>query len=372
MIGFGTEACQCGAMLEFEVVDPGSSDELTSALIAADRIAIDTEFMREKTYYAQLCLIQIATNNKIYCADPLTGSDLGDFWTTLNDCHWVLHSGRQDIEVFFQAAREMPASLFDTQVAAGLLGHAPQLGYAALVKELFGKELAKSHTRADWTRRPLPPEMIEYAAEDVEYLLDASDKLSEKLAELGRLDWALEDSARLLDASLYEESPSAAIDRLKGARKLTGRARGAAAALAAWRERKAVRRNRPRQWILKDAVLLELAITNPQNEHEISSVPGMPSSTARKSGAELINTLASAKDDGQGYIAPARPNEQQKSVLKAMQETVADAAATLGIAAEIIAPKKELSAAMLGGRESRMFSGWRSDIVGKRILELLG
>jgi ribonuclease D len=357
--------------LKTEVTDPGKNEELTSLLKGLDRVAIDTEFMREKTFYAQLCLIQLATPTTIYCADPLTGSDLDRFWTALNSCAWVLHSGRQDVEVFYQTAGQMPANVFDTQIAAGLLGYAPQMGYATLVKELFGKELAKSHTRADWTRRPLPAEMIEYAAEDVEFLLGACDELSARLKALGRLDWAHEDSARLLNPALYEDSPSASFDRLKGARSLTGRARSAAACLAVWREQRAAHSNRPRQWILKDAVLLDLAVSNPDDAGAIAAIPGMPSATARRSASELLTVLGNASDSDDGYVPPTRPDEKQKALLKIMQAEVAKKSADLGIAAEIIAPKKELSNAMLGDRESRVFSGWRHDVVGQRLLEVM-
>lgn len=358
-------------MKKIEVIDAGESEALISALTQADRIAVDTEFMREKTYYAQLCLIQIATPTEIYCADPLTGSDLSRFWPALLSCNWVLHSGRQDIEVFYQAARQMPASIFDTQIAAGLLGYAPQMGYATLVKELFGRELAKSHTRADWTRRPLLAEMIKYAAEDVEFLLDACDLLSARLAKLGRLAWANEDSARLLDPDLYDDSPSAAIGRLKGAGKLSGRTRSAAAALAGWREQRAVRSNRPRQWILKDALVLQLAVSNPDSKAALAAISGMPAATAQRSATELLAVLASAKDGDLSYAPPARPTEQQKMLLKTMHAEVAKIATDLGIAAELIAPKKELSAIMLGERDARVFTGWRRDVVGQRLLEML-
>ncbi len=327
--------------------------------------------MREKTFYAQLCLIQIATATEIFCADPLTGSDLSRFWPTLNNCDWVLHSGRQDIEVFYQTARQMPASVFDTQIAAGLLGYAPQMGYATLVKELFGKDLAKSHTRADWTRRPLTAEMLEYAAEDVEFLLDACDQLSDRLTKLGRLTWAIEDSNRLLDPILYEDNPSAAIDRLKGAGKLSGRARNAAMALSTWREKRAISNDRPRQWILKDPVIMELAIKNPQDTIALTAISGMPAATARRSGKEILAVLATADDNDDGYLPPARPTEAQKSLLKTMQAEVANIADDLGITAELIAPKKELSTAILGKRNSRVFTGWRRDLVGQRLLDMM-
>jgi ribonuclease D len=265
----------------------------------------------------------------------------------------------------------MPKNIFDTQIAAGLLGYAPQMGYASLVKELFAKELAKSHTRADWTRRPLSAEMIEYAAEDVEFLLGACDKLSARLDDLGRLEWAREDSTRLLDTALYTDSPSASFDRLKGTRKLVGRARSAASCLAVWREQRAIRSNRPRQWILKDALLVDLAVANPCDFPALAAVPGMPASTARRSASELLAVLEQADDNDDGYVPPARPDEKQKALLKAMQNEVARSSSDLGIAAEILAPKKELASATLGNCESRVFTGWRRDIVGKRLLELI-
>lgn len=358
-------------MNTIEVTDPGKSDALILALDTADRIAVDTEFMRERTYYAQLCLVQIATKSEIFCADPLTGSDLSRFWPALNNCAWVLHSGRQDIEVFYQAAGQMPAGIFDTQIAAGLLGYAPQMGYATLVKELFDKELPKAHTRADWTRRPLSAEMLEYAAEDVEFLLEAADKLSARLTELGRLDWATEDSARLLDPDLYTENPATAIGRVKGAGKLGGRARNAATALATWREKRAVQRNRPRQWILKDAVLIELAVKNPEDRTALAAISGMPASTAQRSADELLSVLGNATGTDEIYVPPARPTEQQKLLLKTMQSEVATVATDLGIAAELIAPRKELSAVMLGERQSRVFSGWRLETIGQHLLSML-
>ena len=114
-------------------------------------LGVDTEFMRERTFFSQLCLVQLATDNEIYCVDPLTDHEMIDFWQAINRCTWVLHSARQDIEVIYQTAQFMPASIFDTQIAAGLLGFAPQMGYAGLISELFDVELAKSHTRANWT-----------------------------------------------------------------------------------------------------------------------------------------------------------------------------------------------------------------------------
>ena len=287
------------------------------------------------------------------------------------DCPWVVHSARQDIEVLYHSSNRMPGTLFDTQIAAALLGFAPQLGYAGLVKELFGVELAKSHTRADWTRRPLPAAALEYAAEDVEYLLPAYEILNERLSKLDRLRWAEEDSAFLLQPSLYKGDFGLAIERLKGAKNLRGRARAAAARLASWREREAVHSDRPRQWIMKDAVLLEIASVGPRNQESLAAVPGLAPRSIKRVGKALLEILDDAGGDNIDYEPPQRPNEKQKAILKAMQAAIAACAEELNIAAEIVAPKKELSASLNGDRDSRVFTGWRRDLIGGTLLDML-
>lgn len=367
-------------MPDFEFVDLQSFDRLRDALVAEKRVGLDTEFMRETTFFPELCLLQIALADRIFCADPMfepeatteQKSALEDLWQTLADRSWIVHSGRQDMEVVYLTAGKMPRGIFDTQVAAALLGYAPQLGYAALVAELFGVVLAKSHTRADWRRRPLPREVLEYAAEDVAYLLPAYDRLSSRLSELGRLDWARQDSADLLDVALYAPDPASAIDRLKGARYLRGRPRRAAESLATWREARALALNRPRQWILKDAALLEIAVAGPADAAALSRIPALPGKTARRAGAELLALVDAAKTGADDYEPPARPGERQKAVLKEMQNRVLAAAARLGIVAEVIAPRKELSEALNGRRNLRVFRGWRLEVIGGKLLELLG
>jgi ribonuclease D len=292
-------------------------------------------------------------------------------WRGLTSPAWVLHSGRQDLEVIYQTVDVVPEDVFDTQVAAALLGYQPQIGYGNLVKELFDIELAKSHTRADWTQRPLPEELIDYAAEDVQYLLPAYDALTERLEQLGRLQWAIEDSMDLLDLSLYANDATEAINRLKGAKNLRGSARSAAAHLAAWREREALKRNRPRQWIMRDPVLLDIAVNRPDSRNKLGATPGLAARTAARAGDQLLRVLADAEKDESDYQPPQKPNERQKAVLKKMQKLVSDTAEDLGLATELIAPKKELSSAMLGSRELRIFRGWRREQVGRNLLELL-
>lgn len=354
-----------------QLITPQDDARLCAALDNQARIGVDTEFMRERTYYAQFCLLQVATGADIFCVDPLAAGSLDTSWDALLNRDWVLHSGRQDIEVVYQSTGRMPASVYDTQVAMALLGFAPQLGYAALVKELFGKELPKTHTRADWSKRPLSEAMLEYAADDVEFLLEAHVLLNERLAALGRADWAHEDSMLLLDRSLYDIDAASAVDRLKGAAKLRGRARRAAVALASWREQRAMKSDRPRRWILKDNVVIDIALKNPLDEQALAAIDDMPVATVRRSGQQILETLRAAEDGDDSYVPGTAPDDQQKAMLKEMQRVVSTTAAGLGISAEIIAPRKELVAAINGDHKTRMFTGWRNALVGEPLLAVL-
>ncbi|MGB5244976.1 MAG: ribonuclease D [Woeseia sp.] len=359
-------------MVAHQFIDLAQPQPACQALAGAAQIGVDTEFMREKTYYAQLCLVQFSVGEDLWCADPLGAEDLSAFWDALLAPGWVLHSGRQDFEVVVQSAGRLPTQVFDTQVAAALLGHAPQMGYANLVAELFNVQLEKSHTRADWSRRPLSAAELKYAAEDVAWLLPAYEELRSRLAERDRLSWAEQDSADLLDPTLYVTAAGTAIDRVKGARNLQGRARRAAVRLAEWRERRAEQSDKPRQWVLRDAVLLEMAVSNPRSSAALGQIDGMQAGTVRRAGDELLELLrdADAADD-EPYTAPARPDEAQKKLLKMLQKKVTACAQELGIAAEVLAPRRELLAAIDGAREERVLRGWRRDVIGLELLELL-
>jgi len=347
-------------------------DNISQDLTGYAKLGVDTEFMREKTYFAQLCLIQISSPDAIYCVDPLVETGQSEFWKQLLANSWVVHSARQDIEVVYQTAGAMPHEIFDTQIAAALLGLPAQMGYAGLAKELFDVDMAKSHTRADWTRRPLPDAVLDYAAEDVEYLLPAADILSERLDKKDRFQWALQDSQLLLDKALYDVSGEQAVDRLKGARNFRGPKRAAAVRLAAWREEEAIRRNRPRQWILRDNVLLDIAYRLPANEKQLTEIEGMPPKVISRAGKELVDAVGASKNDDNGYQPPRPPDEAQKALLKEMQSQVADCAKDLDIAAETVASKRELAAVIISGtRGSRVFQGWRRDLIGEQLLKLL-
>jgi len=357
-------------MTSFTFVD--EPDTITPELHTHRFLGIDTEFIREKTFFAYLCLLQIATADRIYCVDPLAGSPMQSFWDKAFEKTWIVHSARQDIEVIFQTAGAMPTRLFDTQIAAALLGMQPQIGYAGLVKELFGVDIPKSHTRADWSQRPLPEALLHYAVEDVEYLLPAYELLGERLEKAGRKEWAEQDSQLLLDESLYDVDASQAVQRLKGARNLRGRRRSAAERLAVWREAEAASRNRPRQWILRDSALLEIALELPESRAALQRIEGLPGKLVDRAGEKLLAIVAQSADDNHSYQPPAAPNEGQKKLLKRMQTDVANCARELGISPELVAPRMELSAAILTGKaDTRVFRGWRRELIGEQLLRLL-
>ncbi|MDZ7767777.1 MAG: HRDC domain-containing protein [Woeseiaceae bacterium] len=204
----------------------------------------------------------------------------------------------------------------------------------------------------------------------MEHLLPAADALTDRLRAAGRLDWALADCADLLDPTLYRIDPETAIDRVKGARNLSGYARRAAVGLADWRERKALTSNRPRQWILRDAVLLDIAASAPSSKADIAAIRDLPASTARRHAGEFLAILDSARTTQDGYQPPGRPDEKQKAAMKAMQKKVASRAKELDIAAEVIAPRRELAAALQGDFSGRVFRGWRRELIGDELREM--
>jgi ribonuclease D len=248
----------------------------------------------------------------------------------------------------------------------------PQIGYAGLVKTLFDVDIPKSHTRADWSQRPLPDALLHYAVEDVEYLLPAHEMLVNRLEKVGRKEWAEQDSRLLLDESLYAFDEAQAIERLKGARNLRGRRRSAAERLAVWRETEAARRNRPRQWILRDGPLIEIAQHLPETMTALRGIDSLPAKLVSRAGSELLAIVARSAEDDNAYRPPPAPNEKQKKLLKTMQAAVAECANELGISPELVASRREMSAAIMSGNtDSRVFRGWRRPLIGERLLQLL-
>jgi ribonuclease D len=261
----------------------------------------------------------------------------------------------------------LPARLFDTQVAAALLGHQPQIGYAGAVEAVLGEKLDKAHARADWTRRPLPADQLAYALEDVVHLPALATRLREDLIAGGRLDWALEDSARLLEPGLYDNPPEDAWQRIKGFGRLRGAERAAAATLAAWREREAVERDRPRQWILSDAVLLATAVARPTDVRALRAVAGMPGGLVRRAGDALLHALEAPPPEAAMRAPAGPPSDEEKSRLAALAKALGKAADALGIETSVLATRADMMDVIRGRRRGKLFEGWRREAVGPTV-----
>lgn len=348
--------------------------------VAAPAVALDTEFVRERTFFPRLGLVQIADGEGCYLLDPLAVRDLGPLAElcrapgTLK----VLHSASEDVEVFYRALGVVPAPLFDTQVAAGLAGAGSSLGYQRLVAALLGVELSKGETRTDWLARPLSAAQLAYAAEDVAYLLPLHERLCQDLAALGRLDWALADSAALLDTSRLEIDPEGAFRRVRGASRLDRRQLAVLRALATWRDREARQRDLPRGFLLRDEALLELASRQPATAEELRRVPGIETQLAAHDGGAWLEAIRGAMDLDAAALPPEawRPPSSAavRGLERRLREVVRERAAALSLPPELLAPRRALDAVLrstLRDPEPRLprdLGGWRREVVGEALL----
>lgn len=338
-------------------------------------LALDTEFVRERTYYPRLCLVQVAMPDGIALIDALELGDESALAAPLLDPARLkqVHAARQDIEALLPVTGRPLGPVFDTQQAAALLGFPAQVGYAELVRQLLGVELAKGHARTDWARRPLSAEQLAYAADDVRYLPALVTALDERLAAAGRRAWMQAESESLGDLSLYRVEPAQAWRRLKGTERLEPQALRAAAALARWREERAMARDLPRGWVLPDAAIHDLAQARPRTREALARIDSVPPGTAARAAEEILAAIRDAPELGD--VADAgegpRPGPEQLRQLKHLQQTLQAIAGELRIQPEVLATRRELAALVRGARELPMLSGWRREVIGEPLLAAL-
>ena len=342
-------------------------------LAGADWFALDTEFIREDTYWPRLCLIQVATPEDLFCIDPLALDDLEPLEALLYDpgITKVLHAAGQDLEIFHHRNGRVPAPVFDTQVAAPLLGHPDQAGFARLVSAILGIDLAKGHARTDWTRRPLPAEALAYAADDVRYLVPLYQHLRDELASRGRLEWLAPEFERLVDPARYDPPVEDAWRRIKGADRLPERGRAALQGLAAWRESTARERDVPRGRVARDDTLVDIARRQPRDRGQLGHLRSVRGALADRHGDELLAVVAAAARAD----APP-PNARGGGVtLDANSEAVADLpSAVVRLRAEAadlnpgtLASRKELARIASGESAAKVLSGWRAGLVAEAL-----
>ncbi|MGB0866393.1 MAG: ribonuclease D [Granulosicoccaceae bacterium] len=352
----------------WQLVDTQESlDQLSQRLLSVNWVAIDTEFMREKTYYPVLCLIQLATPDWAVCVDPMADLSLKPLLDALYSPNLlkIFHAAEQDLELFNQMKGTLPPNLFDTQIAAPLLGFPEQVGYGRLVEMICGRALDKSQTRTDWSRRPLSEAQLQYAADDVIELVKIYVHLQKQLEDTARTDWLSTDWQRLADPERFNRSPDRAWERLKGLDRLSKKARGAAQQLAIWRETVALERNRPRNWILKDAVLIDIAKQLPRNPESLSRVRGLPEPVLKRDGHSLLKAVS----QGQNSPLPlskkvnAQPlSESQEAAVDALSAIVRLKGLEHSINPQVLASRKVLEK-YLRGEDQTLNSGWRGKLL---------
>ncbi len=352
--------------------------ELADLLRGADALAIDTEFMRERTYYARLCLIQVATDDVTAIVDPLAVSDLEPLFAVFRDpaVTKVFHAGSQDLEILYRLMGSVPAPVFDTQTAATLLGMPSQVGYQQLVHSLVGVTLGKGHTYTDWTARPLSAEQVDYALDDVRYLPSAYRTMRERLQAEGRLEWLEQDFARMADPATYDVIAEEQFRRVKRASALDRRSLAVLRELAVWREREAQRRDLPKRWVVSDEALLEIARRVPTDSASLQSVRGLNEQVARRNADDILKAIRRGQDVPDDEL----PKIAKRKRLEGDVSDVADLLSALlrlrakehGVAATLIATRDELERFAAGEREENpLGSGWRHTLVGEELAELM-
>jgi ribonuclease D len=362
-------------MSDYQYIDrPDEAAALARDWAGVGRLAVDTEFVRESTYSAQLCLMQVSDGERVACLDMLALDGPGPFAELLADpaVRKVFHSARQDLEVLNEHLGAVPGPVWDTQVAAAMLGYPDQVGYTQLTGAELGVTLPKDHARTDWSRRPLSDEQLRYAAADVLWLLPLAERLENELERLGRLDWATCESAALCDPGLYAFDAAGAWRRVKGAGQLEGAALARVAALAAWREEEARRCNRPRRWIIKDEAVLALAERNPATRDTLARLEALPPSLLHRHGETLLCLLRDADDtDPPAKPAPARLEPAQDRLAKRLMGRLRELAEHHRVSAPLLATRKDIEALVLGQRDLPLLQGWRRELAGEELLGIL-
>jgi len=363
-----------------------TASDLSDRARATGRLGLDAEFMGEGRYRALLCLVQVAVDDedggtRVEILDPLEGFEPDELRAVLADpsIEKVVHAGRQDVAILRRTWATEVRNLFDTQIAAGFAGHGAQTGYGALLADVLGRRLAKSASFTRWDRRPLSEEQLTYAREDVADLLALATALQDELRASGRLEWAHEE-CRALEDSSDDRDPDEAWRRLPRVARLRPRERSVARELAAWRERTAAAEDRPVGSVLSDAALVELARRQPGDRRGLDQIRGLHGRIANRRGADLLAAVARGRDAEPPALDGVRPplNESGDAPLIALAEALIRARALeAGLAYELVATRADLNQVIAAARRGdaepdvRTLRGWRRDLVGDELLELL-
>lgn len=341
------------------------------ALMAADRLYVDTEFMRERTYFAHLALVQINDGHSNLLIDPTTLADRAPLAALLASRPLVLHACSEDIQALKAWGGTVPEQLEDTQLAAALCGHDLQCGYQRLVKALLDVDVPKDATRTDWLQRPLTEHQLSYAVLDVHHLPALYQQLMDSLDTLGRRAWFDEECARLLADAVAETAPDELWRGVKGAAWADEAARARLQVLAAWRDGAARTRDLPRSFVIKDDVLMAMAQQAPQTLPQLREL-GLHPSAVRRSGEALLQMINSADVTTAPPPLPGPPDNAQKRRVKRLRARVNQLAEALALGPEVLARRRWLEQlAREPDRPVAPLMGWRRSLVLEPLLEVI-
>lgn len=364
-------------MKQLYIDQPDQLEALCQSLKDSPWLVVDTEFLRETTYYPKLCLLQIANLEVAACIDVLALPELTPLQELLYqpDTTKVFHAAHQDLEIFLHLWGRLPENLFDTQIAAALLGHGDQTGYAPLVKRLLGVALNKDQTRTNWCQRPLQAEQLDYAFDDVIYLGQVYQQLMAALDKAGRGSWLEEDFKALEKPAAYVTQPEDAWKKVKGQQLLHGVQYAVLQALAAWREHQAITNNRPRRQILADDPLLDMAKRMPATGSQLGKIRGLSERQLDRWQSQWLELIANAKSLPQeSWPAPKIPPRlslEDEARLDLLSAALRLLAAEQNMSITAIASRKDLESLLGNSQPGLLLQGWRRLLFGEPLLALL-
>ena len=342
-------------------------------------VCIDTEFHRETTYYPELALIQISDGTSTCCIDPLGITNFTPFTSLLSNTNVtkVLHASGQDLEIFNQLFNTLPSPMFDTQIAAGLLGYGDQIGYAALMKKELNITIDKSQTRTDWLKRPLNKDQLLYAASDVYYLAKAYPKMIAQLKSLNRLDWLQGDFSALCMPAKYVVDTNNIWKKVKGNQRLHGVQLAILQALAAWREEVAQKRNRPRRRIVPDDALIDIARLKPDSVEKIKHLRSLNRTRLGPDDAERLlqrmnNALRMSQENWPKHVKRHKLNMREEALVDALTALLKLKAEEHRITPLNLASRRDLESLLQGETDVPLMHGWRYTHAGQVIEQFLG
>lgn len=364
------------------VTEQGALEAQCRALRQAGAFAFDTEFIRDDTYDAALCLIQVTTDGHVVLIDPTADLEISPFWDLVSDrdVTTIVHAGKEDFELCLRSTGRVPRNVFDVQVAAGFVGLGYPLSLLRLVEQMAHRRIAKAQTLTDWLRRPLTPDQIRYATEDVLYLPQIYKQLSEQVERLGRKEWLEQELACFEHEQFYRPPTEERVERLKGSKRLDGLGLLVLERLVEWRDRWAQARNRPTRALMRDDVLVEVARRRPRKESDLQVLRGFPQARNKKVVRELLEVIAEASKIPKSEWPNPRERREDTPMMNVMLDL-------LSAVTQAICIEERLSRNLLGGNQRLrelvdyharqnaerpvLLTGWREEFIGRRLVDVL-